>query len=189
MNLSDIDSAVRKVREGDLEAYRDVIALSETKVRIVLAAILPEPAMVEDLLQEVFTNAYFKLGDYQSGSDFFSWIKEIARNLALNERRRWVRRHAATRRFRAQVEEGLERRLHDLTRRVEGAAVPAIRECVERLEEKARQVIEAYYWQGRSGAAIAKALGHTTDWVWVILYRARTFLARCLQGKGVFHGP
>ncbi|MCI0657645.1 MAG: hypothetical protein L0170_11320, partial [Acidobacteria bacterium] len=107
----EIDDQVEDVRRGNLDAYRRVISLSESKVRLVLAAILPEPQMIEDLAQEVFLQIYDRLGEYRQGTDFFAWIKELARHSALNERRRWVRRQAATRRYRAQVERALERDL------------------------------------------------------------------------------
>jgi RNA polymerase sigma-70 factor, ECF subfamily len=80
--------AIGAVLAGDREAYRQIITACEAKVRIVLAAILPVQDMVDDIAQEVFVTAYGKLRDYEPGSDFVAWLKAIARNLALNERRR-----------------------------------------------------------------------------------------------------
>jgi RNA polymerase sigma-70 factor (ECF subfamily) len=183
-----IDDAVQQVRQGDREAYRHVIASCEAKVRVVVAAILPELGMIDDVVQEVLVHAYQRLEEYRLGTDFLAWIKEIARNLALNERRGWVRRQAATRRHKAEVEDLLE---HDLTRfaeRCESDALESIRDCVSRLQDTARDVVERHYWQGMSGNSIAQALGRTTEWVKIVLFRARGSLVECLHAKGILHG-
>ena len=87
-----LDALVGATLAGDREAYRQIITLSEAKVRVVLAAILPDSSVVEDLAQEVYVTAFYKLVDYRPGSDFLASLTTIARNLALNERRRWHRR-------------------------------------------------------------------------------------------------
>ena len=108
--------------DGDREAYRQVIELCEVKVWIVLVAILPDPDSVDDLAQETFIHAYERLSEYRPGTDFYAWAKEIARNLALNERRRWIRRQTATRRYRTQIAESLEPELLALSERETGDA-------------------------------------------------------------------
>jgi len=188
MNLVDVDAAIREVREGRRESYRQVIELCESKVRLVLVAVLPEPSLIDDLVQEVFIQAYHKLDAYEIGTDFFAWVREIARNLALNERRRWLRRQTATKRYRAQIEETLERTLSEAAPKGDADAFAAVRDCVSRLEDGVRQVVEKYYWQGVPGSVIAQTMGRTAEWARVVLHRAREALAHCLQGKGILHG-
>jgi RNA polymerase sigma-70 factor (ECF subfamily) len=188
MSDVDVDQAVREVRQGCRESYRQVIDVCESKVRLVLAAVLPSPSLVEDLVQEVFIQAYHKLDEYRAGTDFIAWIREIARNLALNERRRWLRRQSATRRYRARIEETLERDLFEAAPKGEADAFAALRDCLRGLEDGVRQVVEKYYWQGLPGAAIAQALGRSAEWTRVVLHRAREALAHCLQNKGILYG-
>src|SRR5256885_754611 len=99
---SNLDPLVEAVLRGDREAYREVITQCEAKVRVVLAAILPDSSAVEDVAQEVFVTAYAKLHSYQLGTDLVLWIKAIARHLALNERRRWLRQARFRDRFAAE---------------------------------------------------------------------------------------
>lgn len=188
VTMNAIDQAVLDVREGDIRAYRQIIALCEVKVRIVVSAILPDSQAVEDVAQEVFTQAFRKLDEYQEGTDFPAWIKEIARNLALNERRAWIRREAATLRYKARVEKAVERELADLMPDAEGDVIGDVRDCVNRLEGGLRGVVESYYWKGIPCPRIAQAQGHPADWAWTTLRRARTLIIRCLQKKGVLHG-
>ncbi len=182
MEHDDIDRAVREVLAGRLDAYRELIALAEGRVRLVLASLLPDPASIDDLAQEVFLHLHDRLRDYRPGSDFLAWVREIARNYALNERRRWIRRREATRRYRVRLEQALETGIPS------DDAADALRDCVDRLEKTARTVVEAYYWDGRPGPAIAETLGRSAEWVRVVLHRARGAVGRCLDAKGVLHG-
>jgi RNA polymerase sigma-70 factor, ECF subfamily len=184
----EIDRTVREVRAGRLEAYRDLIALAEGRVRLVLASLLPDPASIDDLAQEVFLHIHDRLRDYQPGTDFLSWVREIARHYAQNERRRWVRRREATRRYRVRLELTLESDLAELARTGDDAA-DALHDCVGRLEKTSRAVVEAFYWDGRPGPAIADSLGRSAEWVRIVLHRARAAVGRCLDAKGVLHGP
>lgn len=184
VDTDQIDRAVREVLAGRLDAYRELIALAEGRVRLVLASLLPDPASIDDLAQEVFLHLHDRLRDYRPGSDFLAWVREIARNYALNERRRWVRRREATRRYRVRLEQTLDSGLPD-----EDEAADALRDCVGRLEKTSRSVVEAFYWDGHPGPAIASSLGRSAEWVRIVLHRARAAVGRCLDKKGVLHGP
>src|SRR6266852_437387 len=115
-----LDALVAAVLADDREAYRQIIELCEAKVRVVLAAILPDREAVDDLAQEVFVTAYAKLGDFQPGSDFVAWLKAIARNLALNERKRWFRHERFKEKFQAEMETRLEPLVTDFVDRYDG---------------------------------------------------------------------
>ena len=186
MDHERIDRVVRDVLAGRVDAYRELIAFAEGRVRLVLASLLPDPASIDDLAQEVFLHIHDRLREYAPGSDFLAWAREIARNYALNERRRWLRRREATRRYRVRLERVLE---SDLERASDDTALDALRDCLGRLEKTSRSVVESFYWDNRSGPDIADALGRSAEWVRVILHRARAAVARCLDAKGVLHGP
>jgi RNA polymerase sigma-70 factor, ECF subfamily len=185
-DVSNLDQWVEAVRADDREAYRWIIQTCEAKVRVVLAAILPDPDAVDDLAQEVFVTAYRKLGEYRAGSDFVAWLKAIARNLALNERRRWFRHARGRDRFELEMEQALEPVVLSMADRfAEGPVLQALRECVEQLEEPSHGVIRDFYFQEIATEEIGRRLGRNPGWVRLILFRARTALATCLQSKGV----
>jgi RNA polymerase sigma-70 factor (ECF subfamily) len=184
----DIDEAVVKVGQGDLDAYRVIVAQCEEKVRVVLAVIVPEPAMVDDLVQEVFLRAYRLLGTYRVDTDFTAWIKEIARGVAHNERRAWGRHQVATRRYRVQVEMALDQQVEAASRLNTGESLSSVRDCMDQLADTARQVVERHYWQGMDAEGIASGMGRSLDWVWTVLHRARKALAQCLESKRLIYG-
>ena len=182
---ADFDALVQAVLAGDREAYRQVITLSETKVRVVLAAILPDPGAVQDIAQEVYVTAFHKLGDYKPGSEFPAWITTIARNLALNERRRWLRSERFKETFETQMEACLESQVTHTAEHLEGDAWVALRECLDGLGDQARRITEDFYFKDQSADEIAQQQQRKSGWVRLVLFRARAALAQCLHSKGV----
>ncbi len=180
-----LDACVEAVRAGDREAYRRIIEACEAKVRIILAAILPEQNDVDDIAQEVFVTAYTKLSDYKVGSDFIAWLNAITRNLALNERRRWFRHARFKDKFEAELETAIEPYVTGFAGHYEGNVLEALRECLRRLEDPARRVTEDFYFRDLSSDEIARRLGRKGGWVRLTLFRARAAIAACLQSKGV----
>jgi len=185
MDPDEIDQAVGAVLAGRRDLYRTIIDACEAPVRLLLAALLPDGAAVEDLAQETFVTAFSRLRDYRAGTDFLAWLKAIARNLASNERRRWVRKASLHRRYRARIEEAVAPRVEELSSGLGPDSAQALRDCVSRLQEHARGVVEAFYYDELPSGKIALKFGRPASWVWVVLHRARTALGQCLKEKGV----
>jgi RNA polymerase sigma-70 factor (ECF subfamily) len=183
----DCDALVAATLAGDREAYREIIALSEARVRVILAAILPDPSVVDDLAQEVYVTAFYKLGDYRSGSEFLAWLATIARNLALNERRRWRRSERFKARFEAQMEASLETHVTQIAEHLEGDLLMALRQCLEGLSDQARSVTEDFYFKELPSEQIGKRHQRNSSWVRLVLFRARSALAECLHSKGAIN--
>jgi RNA polymerase sigma-70 factor (ECF subfamily) len=181
----ELDPLIAAVLAGDREAYREVILRCEAKVRVILAAILPDKESVDDLAQEVFVTAYGKLRDYRPGSDFVAWLKAITRNLALNERRRWLRHQGFKQKFQAEMETALDPFITSTAERFEGNVLEALRDCLAQLHEPARRITEDFYFHGQSTDHIARRLNRERGWVRLALFRARSGLAACLQLKRV----
>jgi len=185
MDPDEIDRAVVAVLRGRRDVYRTIIEACEMPVRLALAALLPESASVEDLAQETFVTAFTKLREYRIGTDFRAWIQAVARNLAANERRRWLRKHHHLRQYRARIEEEVAPRLEALSGQLGDDAAGALRECVSRLQEQARGVVEAFYFDDLPSGKIAERFRRPASWVFVVLHRARAAIGQCLKSKGV----
>ncbi len=179
------DRLVERVMDDDREAYRGIVARHEAGVRVVLAAMLPDPSMVDDAAQEVFVTAYLKLGDYAPGTDFASWVKAIARNVALNERRRRQRGLETVRRYRGQIEELFQPAGDAAAATAGGEVLDGLRACVEELPPRARRLVLARYYEGCSSREIASSQKQTEPWVRVTLFRVRQSLVDCLARKGL----
>jgi RNA polymerase sigma-70 factor (ECF subfamily) len=184
LGQEEIDLAVRRVRAGDREAYRAVIETCEMRLRLIVAGILPNPAAVEDVVQQAFVLAYAKLDQYQTGTGFMAWLATIARYEALNERRRWVNEHAFKRRY------GQELRIEqaalaapELGGTLDEATVAGLHACIDGLQGRAAAVVRAHYFEAQANEDIASRHGRNPAWVRLVLHRARQALADCLKAK------
>lgn len=184
-----LEHALTEVLRGNREAYRQVIELSEMKVRLTLAALLPHTESLEDLAQETFLVAYRNLREFSPGTDFFAWIGTIARNLAYNERKRWYRELSNAQRYRIHLEQTLEARLPQLETRLNEDLYPALRECIGSLQAQTQSVLHQHYFEGLSHHEIASRHGRSAEWTRLVLFRARAALASCMSRKGApVHG-
>lgn len=186
--VSMLDAAIIRSRNGDRDAYRQVIIGVEATVRIVVAAIVCDRAQVDDVAQEVFITAWSKLDDYQAGSDPVRWFKAIARNLALNARRGWLRQEEAQRTYRRELEHLCEPATMKLADSAESRLLEFLDECLKTLGESARAIVREHYWDGHAPDAIAASHGRQPGWARVTLHRVRSTLAECLRTKGISRG-
>jgi len=183
---TDLDGQVRKVRAGDLAAYREIVTACEAGVRAVLGAMLPDHDAVEDLAQEVFITAYAKLDAYRPGTNFPAWLKQIARNLARNYRKRWYRGRAFRDRYKAQIEQHLGTLIDEIVTVLdEGTVLDALRDCIATLSGERRAVFEAYYAREVTSGELAAEYERSAGWVRLTVHRARRSVAECLRKKGM----
>jgi len=184
-NLS-IDDYVRKTLEGDLESYRKVIEALEPRVRVVIASMVPDSSLVDDLTQEVFIIAYQKLSTYKLDTQIGSWLAQIARNVAQNERRRWYRKNDMKERYKAEVERKIELDVDRIANSFRGDVMESLQECIKLLNDTARTMINGFYFKELAVKELAHDLSMTAGAVRVMLCRARQSIADCLERKGVF---
>lgn len=190
MNLLDdvpLRELILRVQRGDRESFRQVIVQTESKVRMVVAAILPpgSPAL-DDVVQETYLVAWRKIASVRDdGENIPAWFAQIARNIAMNERRR----HLRDLRRQSPIEADLIDQLPVpfAPSAIEGGIETELQNCLQALSDQAREVVMAHYWHGREVEWIASSHQHTVGWVRVVLSRARTALARCLSQKGILH--
>jgi RNA polymerase sigma-70 factor (ECF subfamily) len=88
MNPSQEKETISQVQSGDTQAFERIVRRYQSAVFRILSNLMGG-AMVEDLAQDVFLSAFeqIKRFDPQKGS-FRSWLYAIARNRALNARRK-----------------------------------------------------------------------------------------------------
>ncbi len=73
---------IEQVRQGDLQAYGELVRRYEYAVRGAALAVLGDHHAAEDAAQEAFVTAYEKLGSLRHGSKFGQWVLKIARHRA-----------------------------------------------------------------------------------------------------------
>lgn len=144
------------------------------------------PLWVDDVAQEAFIIAYNRLEEFDQSRDFGAWLRGIARNLVINERRKDARRKRilsdnltdvllST----SSVPEEEEEELGDRGL----AKVNALRECIKELPEKSLSLIQAKYEENSSALDIAETMGMKAPAVRKALERLRTTLRKCMEKR------
>ena len=179
----EIDQAVRAVRGGDREAFRAIIDACESRLRVTVAPMLPDPSSVEDVVQQAFVTSYRKLDQYQLGTGFISWIAPIARYEALNERRRWLSEHSFKRRYQddVRIEQAIVSANQEQRLDSDPALVEHLHVCIDELRDRAATVVRDHYFRQLPNDAIAESHGRNQAWVRLVLHRSRLAIADCLK--------
>ncbi len=74
---------VKKSKEGDFEAFEELVKLHEKYVYNIAWNMLRNQEDAEEVLQETFIKAYNKLNQFEGKSKFSTWLYRIATNEAL----------------------------------------------------------------------------------------------------------
>ncbi len=86
--IVDENALVAQSREGDAEAYAQLVRRYQNKIFRLAQHITQNREDAEDVLQETFLKAYEHLDQFQGNSKFYTWIVRIAVNQALMKLRR-----------------------------------------------------------------------------------------------------
>lgn len=143
-----------------------------------VSALVYHAADADDVLQEVAIDMWQKFDQYDAGRDFGVWAQGFARIAALryHERRRSQRKVA--------FDEQLVRSLCDeiaVVGEEVGARHEALRNCLSRLPDKSRRLIDLRYADGSSVPAIAQAVQSTAEAVYKALNRLHRGLLECVE--------
>ena len=159
---------VRLAVSGETWAFGRLVERHGGLVFARIRRIVRQPDDAEDLAQEVFLQAFRRLGQLRDGSRLSHWLLKIADNAAV----KWCRRRMVQVRFeRLLTEEWRELAFDDSG--AEREARMMIRQAIRRLSEAHRDVIEKHYFEGRSYAETAYQLGLQVNTVRSRLQKAR----------------
>ena len=85
--LPDVE-LTRRARDGDLDAFAEIMRRYEHRLRAVLVRILDDGRDVDEVLQDAFVQAWRNLGNYRGDAALFTWLYRIGVNSALARTRR-----------------------------------------------------------------------------------------------------
>lgn len=149
------------------------------QLRGFVVALMPDLALVDDIVQETFLTVTAKAGTFDADRDFLPWACGVARFKIMEARRK------AARQCQPLSEEVLEALCA-----AEPPATPdeerlaRLVACLEKLPRQSRRIVELFYQQAHKPAEIARHVGWSVNAVYVALSRARTALRQCVERKG-----
>ena len=169
---------VNRAREGDHEAFRDLIGRYESLVAGTVIGMLGQCAEADDVGQETFIRLYRSLKNFRGESKLGTYLTRIAINLSLNELKRRKRRSNLF--FRKPVEE-----IHHIADRHADAGIDEDKEVVHRaigqLEAGFRSVVVLRLIDGYSTEETARILKIPVGTVLSRLSRAQKKLKEVLE--------
>ena len=175
---------VRRSREGDLEAYNELVKLYQERIYATIYHMTANHEDTNDLAQESFIKEFRALKSFRGGSSFYTWLYRIAVNKTINflkQRKTRVQMSLNDLDLNAEHDPDLVALISDKTPRRE-ADLRELKEKLNaallKLSEPHRLVVVLHDVQGLSHDEIAKVMNCNIGTV-----RSRLFYARQqLQG-------
>jgi RNA polymerase sigma-70 factor, ECF subfamily len=173
------DELIAAVLDGHGEFYGEIVSRYQQSVLRIVTAMLYDRSTTEDMVQQVFVNAYQHLDRFEAGRDFGAWIRTIARNVVREELRRASRYEARLRMYgeviAARWEDELQSEEH------EQSVDKSLEECLKHLTDRAAEVVRLRYREGRDFNHIAEISQTSSGAARNLLSRTLAQLRECIQ--------
>jgi RNA polymerase sigma-70 factor (ECF subfamily) len=173
------DRTIEACQGGDTEAFRLLFESCKDRVySIALCFFDSDEATAKDVTQEVFLKLMTTISQFQSRSEFSTWLYRLVTNACLDRKR-------ALRRF-LFFGSGRELQVPDQRKSVEDGYIQreveaSVRAVIAGMKPKLRMAILLKYFEDLSYDEIAAALGCSKGTVASRLNRAHQILARKLS--------
>ncbi len=175
---------VERAREGDLDAFNDLVELHQDHLYGLVARLVPDRDQAGDAVQEAFFSAYRNLGSFRGGS-VRSWLGRIAINAAMDAQRYRKRRPAQPY---PELEDEAWQPPADASEDPERVAIAAERsralgDALARIGDEQRTAIVLFDIEGYDYAEIAELTGVSLGTVKSRIHRGRLALRGLLQPR------
>lgn len=183
---SQIDAMIEKVRNGDRDAYTEVVLATQDRLRAYIVWFCPNADAADDIAQDVYLYAYRNLDKYRSGTSLMAWMKTIARFRVMNQvRSASAQAHREQRYFDEFIYEAAAREESPPS---EGGRLDALRQCLRSLPEGSQQLLQYRYGANMDAESIAAKVRKSAVAVRVTLLRVREQLRNCVMTRMTTEG-
>lgn len=166
------------------QRFLSLFLRSEREVFRYVAALVPNVADAEDIVQQTALALWEKFEQYDPSLPFTPW----ACRFALNKTRQWIERHQ---RWKLLLEQGLaeelERRREELRPELE-ARLRHLEGCLTKLPEEQRSLVEGYYYRRDGMEKLAEDSGRSVAAAYKTLQRVRQSLQACIENAANSEG-
>jgi RNA polymerase sigma-70 factor, ECF subfamily len=163
----------------DQESLMILLLRERVKLLAYIRAIVRDEHLAEDVYQDVAVLAIRKCEEIEDQRHFLAWMRLTSRHRALKilqqRRRQVLLDESLLDRLDEQWVEHDQRSSADLTE--------ALRQCLERLSPRARNLIRLRYAEGISGERLAADVDRSLNTVYVSLSRIHRSLGDCIRRR------
>ena len=159
------------------QRFLSLFLRSEREVFRYVAALVPNVADAEDIVQQTALSLWEKFDSYDPNQPFTPW----ACRFALNKTRQWLERRQ---RWQALLEGGLAEELAQRREELKpelAARMKHLEGCLNKLPEEQRSLVEGYYYRRDGIEKLAESSGRTLAATYKTLQRVRQALQVCIE--------
>jgi RNA polymerase sigma-70 factor (ECF subfamily) len=175
---------IRQSRQGDSDAYSRLIEQHQKHISRILWRFSRDRLVHEELVQDVFVEAYLNLDSYRGKAPFGHWLSRIATRVGY---RYWKSRRAGTRRHETErftLEEWDQVPDKSPDKMDPSRAASLVHGLLAQLRPRDRLVLTLRYLEGCDVAETARRTGWTKSMVKVQASRARKKLEKLFAQAG-----
>lgn len=183
---------VRRVQQGDARAFEALVIKYQRRIERLIARMIRDVDLVQDLTQETFIRAYRALPQFRGESAFYTWLYRIAVNTARKELVNLGRNPVMTESALAQARGDAEDETSERRTEPSDEATPealmasaqvaaAVNGAIQELSEDLRQAIVLREIEGLSYDEIAEVMNCPIGTVRSRIFRAREAIAQRLR--------
>lgn len=165
------------------QRFLSLFLRSEREIFRYVAALVPNVADAEDIVQQTALSLWEKFEEYDPKQPFTPW----ACRFALNKTKQWIeRRQRWQTLLEAGLAEELAQRRNELRPELE-TRLKHLEGCLNKLPDEQRSIVEAYYYRRDAIEKLAENSGRTVAATYKALQRIRQSLQVCIENaaKGV----
>ena len=160
--------------------FTQLVAEQHQQLRSFVRTLGVAPDWVDDLAQEALLVAWREQDSFDQQRDLGKWLRGIARNLVRNELRKRERQERLLHQGLAELLVRTDEQKPEQESWAE-CRVPVLRDCVEQLAPKSRELVSGRYGDGWKAPDLADHFNMTSTAVRQALVRIRRQLKRCIE--------
>ncbi|MEQ8208377.1 MAG: sigma-70 family RNA polymerase sigma factor [Lacipirellulaceae bacterium] len=172
------DDSRRRLDQSPEELFEDLLSAHQHRVYGYIFAMLRDTADSQDVLQQTAVILWQKFEQFDPDTDFFRWAVTVARYEVLNfTKYRRRSRMYFNQDLMEQLADDLSGQDNDFveTRRA------ALKQCLQKLPEADRKLIESRYSHGLGSRQMSEILGRSPSSICNSLRRVREALHGCIE--------
>jgi RNA polymerase sigma-70 factor (ECF subfamily) len=166
------------------QQFLSLFLRSEREVFRYVAALVPNVADAEDIVQQTALALWEKFDSYDQAQPFTPW----ACRFALNKARQWIERRQ---RWQALLDRGLAEELAQRREELQPEferRLKHLEDCLGKLPEGQRALVEGYYYERTDIESLAGRSGRTVAATYKALRRIRQALQHCVEMEAQLEG-
>jgi len=178
MDKSQDDIYIKKVQDGDAEAFRFLVDKYKAMAYTLSLQVVRQPEIAEELTQDAFLKAYKALPRFKGDSRFSTWLYRIVYNTAISFKRKKTR---YTLPLETEVTDAEDKTIDPMEALTRNEAMHFLEQALDLLDEETRFLLTLYYLEEQSVKELSKVIKQTESNVKVRLFRGRKKLYEILS--------